>query len=300
MTKVAVVAHAGKSMGGGLPELRRVLAQAGHPDPMWFEVAKSKQAPECARQALAEGADVLFVWGGDGTVQRCVDAVAGQGATLAILPAGTANLLASNLGIPDDIASAVDVGLHGRRRALDTGTANGEHFAVMAGAGLDALMIGAADAGLKARVGRAAYLWTGARAMGASPVTATVEVEKRRFYKGPITCVLAGNTGRVLGGVEVFDGSRPDDGLLEVGIVTARSRAQWVRTIARVVVGRSERSPFVVTARGRAVKVRFDKPTPYELDGGERGVVTTLRVRVAPGSVTICVPADDQEGGGAS
>ena len=74
---------------------------------------KSKYAPERVEKALAEGAETIFVWGGDGMVQRCVDVMAGTDATLAILPAGTANLFASNLGIPDDIAEAVQVGLHG-------------------------------------------------------------------------------------------------------------------------------------------------------------------------------------------
>ncbi len=290
MTKVAVVAHSRKTLGGGLPELRTVLEEAGCPSPAWFEVFKSKQAPDCARQAVAEGADVLFVWGGDGTVQRCVDAVAGAGVALAVIPAGTANLLASNLGIPRDIAEAVRIGLHGDRRALDTGTVNGEHFAVMAGAGLDALMITDADAGLKDRMGRAAYLWTGARNLNASPVMATVDVDGRRFHKGTITCVLAGNMGQVLGGVEVFDGAQPDDGLLEVGVVTARSRRAWIRALARVVVGRTEKSPFVVVARGTSIKVVFDKPTPYELDGGTRKPVRRLKIKVKSRSVTICVP----------
>ena len=172
MTKVAVVAHSRKTMGGGLPELRAVLEDAGCRSPAWFEVFKSKQAPACAREAVDQGADLLFVWGGDGTVQRCVDAVAGSGASLAVIPAGTANLLARNLGIPPDIAEAVRIGLHGERRALDTGTVNGEHFAVMAGAGLDALMITDADAGLKDRMGRAAYLSTRARSRPRSTWTA--------------------------------------------------------------------------------------------------------------------------------
>ncbi len=184
----------------------------------------------------------------------------------------------------------MQIGLHGDRRPVDTGTANDEHFAVMAGAGLDALMIDGADGGLKDRLGRAAYLWTGARSLGASPVAATVEVEGRRFFKGTITCVLAGNMGEVLGGIEVFTGSRPDDGLLELGVVTARSRVEWIRTLSRVVLGRAEKSPFVVTARGTSFKVTFDGPTPYELDGGTRKAVTKLKIKVRPASVTVCVP----------
>src|SRR5580693_5565152 len=111
MTDVAVVAHAGKSFGGGLRELRQVLAREGVTDPLWYEVNKSRRAPACARRAADRGADVIFVWGGDGTVQRCIDAVAGTGTAVAILPAGTANLLAMNLQIPDDLPEAVRIGL---------------------------------------------------------------------------------------------------------------------------------------------------------------------------------------------
>ena len=80
MSTVAVVAHARKSLGGGLPELREVLATEGFDEPLWYEVNKSRKAPKCARRALADGAELIFVWGGDGMVQRCVDAVAGTGA----------------------------------------------------------------------------------------------------------------------------------------------------------------------------------------------------------------------------
>ena len=103
MTTIAVVAHSRKMLGGGLPELRAELTRAGHADVLWYEVPKSRKAPAAAKQALDDGADLLFVWGGDGTIQRVVDAVAGSGATLALLPAGTANLLARNLGIPIDL-----------------------------------------------------------------------------------------------------------------------------------------------------------------------------------------------------
>lgn len=219
--------------------------------------------------------------------------MAGTDAILAILPAGTANLLVSNLGIPQDIEHAVQIGLHGHRRPLDTGTVNGEHFAVMAGAGLDALMIADADAdaGLKDRIGRAAYLYTGAKNLNASPVTATVEVEGRRFYKGVITCVLVGNVKDIIGGINVFDGSRPDDGLFEIGVVTAKSRAQWARTLGRMVVGRAETSPFVLTSRGTSFKMKFDHPIAYELDGGDRKATKKLRVKIRPASITVCVPA---------
>ena len=99
MSTVAVIAHSGKSLEGGLPALRKALERNGIGDPLWHEVAKSRQAPEQVRSALKQGADLIFVWGGDGMVQRCVDVVAGSKATMAI-SRQAANLFASNLGIP--------------------------------------------------------------------------------------------------------------------------------------------------------------------------------------------------------
>jgi diacylglycerol kinase family enzyme len=185
-----------------------MLAREGVTDPLWYEVAKSRKAPKYARRALAQGAEVLFVWGGDGTVQRCIDAVAGTQAVLAIVPAGTANLLAENLQIPADITEAVRVGLYGERRPLDTGSVNGEHFAVMAGAGFDARMIKEADRGMKSRIGRAAYLYAGARNLSARRVKAAIDVDGSRFFTGRVSCVLVGNVSKILGGIEAFSGRR--------------------------------------------------------------------------------------------
>ena len=151
-------------------------ARQGVAKPLWFEVPKSKKAPKRVREALDEGAELIFAWGGDGMVQRCVDVMAGTDATLAILPAGTANLFASNLDIPDDIGEAVHVGLNGRERKLDLGKMNGEHFAVMAGAGLDARMIQDADGGPKDRYGRLAYIWAASKNLRAEPFKARIEV----------------------------------------------------------------------------------------------------------------------------
>jgi YegS/Rv2252/BmrU family lipid kinase len=288
---VAVVAHCRKSFGGGLPELRKVLAGEGVTDPLWHEVKKSRHAPEYARRAAAQGVDVLFVWGGDGTVQRCIDAVAGTDTVVAILPAGTANLLATNLQIPDDLAQAVRIGLHGDRRRLDTGSVNGEHFTVMAGAGFDARMISEADRGLKDHLGRAAYIYTGMKNLRAPRMKATVEVDGERFFKGRVSCVLAGNVGTILGGIKAFPEARPDDGLLELGVVTAKNPLEWARTFGKLARGRAKESRFADITHGKKITIRFDRKVPYELDGGARPARKAMRIKARPGSITICVPA---------
>jgi diacylglycerol kinase family enzyme len=103
---------------------------------------------------------------------------------VAIIPAGTANLLAKNLGIPKDISTAVRIGLHGARRSFDTGVINGERFAVMAGVGIDAMMIRDADSGLKDRVGRVGYIVTGAKHLRDRQTRMEVKVEGAHWFKG--------------------------------------------------------------------------------------------------------------------
>ena len=288
--KVGVVANAAKSLGGGLLELRRVLDRAGIDDPLWREVPKSRKAPAELEQMLADGAELVFAWGGDGLVQRCIDVLAGSDVPLAVLPAGTSNLLATNLRIPLDIEAAVDVGLRGERRRIDVGRLNGERFAVMAGSGIDAAMIRDADGGLKDRLGRVAYVWTGLKNLRSKPFGTVVKVDGVSWFKGDATCVLIGNLGQLFGGIEVFADARPDDGKLEVGVITADGFAQWARTAARTVVANAEASPFVQATRAESVKVKLSRKVTYELDGGDRPKTKSLKVKVEPAAVTLCVP----------
>jgi diacylglycerol kinase (ATP) len=293
VTKIAVIAHTGKSMGGGLEELRETLERAGVTDPLWTEVPKSKYAPERVETALAEGAETIFVWGGDGMVQRAVDVMAGTDARLAILPAGTANLFASNLGIPDDLGEAVQVGLSGRERRLDLGKMNGEHFAVMAGAGLDARMTRDVDGGPKDRYGRLAYIWAASKNLRVEPFKARIEVNGDLWYDDEASCLLVGNVGALFGGLEAFESASPEDGQLELGVTHAESLGQWARTLARTAIGSAAKSPFVQATKAERIDVEFKPKVLYELDGGDREAVKRLKVKVKPAALTVMVPKGD-------
>jgi YegS/Rv2252/BmrU family lipid kinase len=294
--KVAVVAHRKKSLGGGLDELRRRLSDEGIDELLWYEVPKSRKAPKQIRRAVKAGAELIVVWGGDGMVQRSVDAIAttkhGARIPVAIVPAGTANLLATNLGIPPDMAAAVRIAFHGGRRRLDLGRLNGEHFAVMAGVGFDGAMIRDADRNLKDRIGKLAYVWTGIRNVDGQAPRATIRVDGTDWFDGDASCVLVGNVGTITGGIKAFDDARPDDGWLDVGVATAQGAAQWARTLGRMAVGRSDDSPFVRMTRAKKVDVKLQAPLIYELDGGARDAVKRLKVEIAPAAVTLCVPRD--------
>ena len=290
MTSIAVVAHARKKLGGGLVELRRVLADAGFEDPVWFEVPKSKFAPDCVREAIDGGADLIFVWGGDGIVQRCIDAVGDAPVVLAILPAGTGNLLARNLDIPIDLAQAVDVGLNGAHRTIDVGRVNGERFAVMAGVGFDARVIRDATKKLKQRYGRAAYIWAATKNLRMNLFDARIDVDGSTWYEGEASVILFGNVGQAFAGLEVFDDAQTDDGLLEVGVGNPEGILQWGRIFARSKFSSTSKSPFVHLTKGRSVEVTLPRKVLYELDGGRRTKKKTFRVEAEPAAMSICVP----------
>lgn len=289
-TTVAVIAHRKKTLGGGLDELRRLITDEGCDTLLWYEVAKSRKAAKKARRARQAGADLVFVWGGDGMVQRCVAALAGSGVAVAIVPAGTANLLAANLGIPQDIAEAVRIGFHGTQRKLDLGKVNGEHFAVMAGAGFDAAMIEQADRKLKDQFGRLAYVWTGLRHVNDGAVPVKIKIDGTRWFHGEASCVLLGNVSTITGGIRAFDDAKPDDGWMEVGVATAEGALDWARTLGRMAAGRSDRSPFVQITRAKAVDITFGTKVRYELDGGARDKARRLKARIDPGALILCVP----------
>jgi diacylglycerol kinase (ATP) len=292
MKPVAVIAHANKTIGGGLGELRRLLDEREITDPMWFEISSSKKARKCARRAVKEGADLVIAWGGDGTVQRCIDALAGTAATLAVIPAGTANLFATNVGIPIDLDAAVDVAADGQVSYVDVGVANDEHFGVMAGVGFDVTMIDAADRSAKKRFGRAAYLWTGVQAARRDAIKMQVEVDGEQWFSGNATCLLIGNVPNVIGGLTVFPAAGLESGTLEVGVVTADGLVDWGRVLTKVVRHQPDASPFVRMTSGRSVEVTMKGKHRYELDGGTREAVKRLQFAVKAEGLRVMVPRE--------
>jgi YegS/Rv2252/BmrU family lipid kinase len=295
--KIAVVAHSRKTLGGGLDELRTRITDQGIDELLWAEVPKSRKAPKKLNEAIKAGVDLLIVWGGDGMVQRAVDALAqakgGSKIPLAIMPAGTGNLLANYLGVPIDLEKAVDVAFHGDRHRIDLGKINGEYFGVMAGIGFDGAMIRDADRKMKDRLGKLAYVWTGLRHVNGKAPQARITIDGAPWFDDEASCVLVGNVGTITGGIHAFDDAKPDDGWLDVGVATAQGAAEWARALGTMAIGRSDRSPFVRMTRARKVDVTLHSKLEYELDGGARMPTKHLSVQVAPAAVKICVPADN-------
>jgi diacylglycerol kinase (ATP) len=96
--------------------------------------------------------------------------------------------------------------------------------------------------------------------------------------------------GTLMGGLVAFPDARPDDGMLEVGVLDAEGAMQWARILSRLATGHADRSPLVHVTRARTVDIKLDQATAYELDGGARPPKRRLRATVEPGAITVCVP----------
>jgi diacylglycerol kinase family enzyme len=151
-------------------------------------------------------------------------------------------------------------------------------------------MIQDADAGLKDRVGRIAYVWTGAQNITTKPFKAKIRIDGATWFDDETSCILVGNVGSLFGGIEAFDDARPDDGMLELGVVTAQSALEWTRTIARTALGTTAKSPFVQMTRAKTIEVKMNRKVLYELDGGDREKVKSFEIEVEPAAIDVCVP----------
>jgi diacylglycerol kinase family enzyme len=255
--KIAVLAHSKKTVGGGLPELRAELKRRGQLDVSWYEVAKSRKVPKAARAALADGPDLLLVWGGDGTVQRAVDVLARtceSQAPVGVIPAGTSNLFAGNLGIPHDLAAALDAALGDERKVIDVGSVNGERFGVMAGVGFDALMIGDASRSLKDRLGPRRIRLHGREEPAPGVGRGTDRHRRRAWFRGRASCVVVGNMGELFGGITLFPDADPADG-------TWMSASFRPRSSPTGRAWPAERSPATWTARLSSLPPRPEEST---------------------------------------
>lgn len=251
-------------------------------------------------RAVAEGADLVVACGGDGTVRACLAALADTDTALAIVPLGTGNLLASNLGLATGLDAADDAG-RGTPHRIDIGRINGEAFAVMAGTGFDAAMIDGAPAGLKARIGTLAYVVSCLRNLHCRLVATTVEVDGRPWLAARTSMVLVGNFGTVSGGLAVFPDAEPDDGLLDLAVSAASTPRQWLTWTWRLLRRRPEPPDLVQRTRGRRIVVTQHRARPYELDGEVRPAARRLEIEVSPAALLLNqknsnLKSDDQEG----
>ena len=274
--------------------LERRLAEAGWPKPAWHETTPEDPGRGQARKAKDEGAELIFVCGGDGTVMGVVTALAGTGVAMAVLPAGTGNLLAANLGMNGDPMTGVQVALEGGRRRIDVGVTGDRCFAVMAGMGFDAQMLAGTSERAKKRLGWLAYVIGGFKHLRDRPMRARIVLDGGPPMPRRPRTVIVGNVGRLQGGVRLLSRADPADGKLDVAILSPNNLGHWA-SLAWAVLRRHERVPLMETFTAERVEIYSRRTEPCQLDGDLIEPGRSLKINIKPGALLLCVPLPESD-----
>ena len=328
-TKVGIVWNPSKVDGtelreafdGALSEASAVGIEAH-----WFETTEIDSGGGAAGEALEAGCSLVIAAGGDGTVRAVAERLGAPGqdgadsadgaasaggadADLGVVPLGTGNLLARNLGVPlGDPSAAFARALTETASPLDLGevtftSPDGEEttqgFVVMAGFGIDAQMIAETDDELKAKAGWLAYVESlGRAAAGTEVVDFALEIDGGAPLSEQAHTVLIANCGSLQGGLTLMPDARPDDGELDLLVLRAADAGGWLDSmrnmvwdngVKRLVTGSEEAESSASTGRLRARTAKFTLSTPlaFEIDGDEVGEVSEFEVRVFAGALRV-------------
>ena len=270
------------------------LASVGWPEPAWFETTPEDAGRGQTAKAVADGAELVFVCGGDGTVMAAVTALAGTDVALAVLPAGTGNLLAANLGLGADAATGVQVAIDGGRKRIDVGTVGDQCFAVMAGMGFDAEMLEGTSDTAKKHIGWLAYVGGAAKYLRKAPMRVIISLDGKPALRRRPRTVIVGNVGRLQGGVRLLSEADPADGKLDVAILSPQNLGHWV-TLGWAVVRRRQRVPRMETYTAEKVEIRASKPQQRQLDGDLIDEGKAMSIGIRPRALLLCVPQPDSD-----
>jgi diacylglycerol kinase family enzyme len=275
--------------------IRRVeeaLRQAGHqvtPAP----TTGPRTAGEIARKQIERGADLILVAGGDGTVNEAAEGMVGSAVPLAVLPAGTANVLATEMKLGADPVKAARHVHEYRARPVAAGRlvfGDGEtrHFLLMAGIGLDAYIVSRVNPGLKARTGKFAYWMAGWSLLGRRLAQFEVEVEGVTRTCGFALFARVRNYG---GDFEIARRVTLLEDTFEVVLFEGRNALRFVPYFAGMAAGNLERMRGVTVLRAREAKVRAcGEDRAFVQIDGELGGRVPAELRIAPGAVRVLMP----------
>jgi diacylglycerol kinase family enzyme len=271
--------------------VRSAMTEHGWGEPMWLETTPEDPGEGQARTAAEAGADLVLACGGDGTATASAAGLAATGIPLAVIPLGTGNLLAPNLGLPIDLADALTVALTGSNRRLDVGIANGSLFLTMAGLGLDAKMLDDASEPVKKRFGWGAYVASALRHLRDRPMRVSLRADSGPLVRRRASGVVVGNVGALQGGLPLLPDAQPDDGRLDVVVLTARGWGSWLAVAVQVLLRRSGTTAQVTRRTFAELRIDTDRAHLWELDGEVMGRTRQLVITIRPGTLLVRVPA---------
>lgn len=249
-------------------------------------------ATEIASRVARNGSSDVIVVGGDGTINEAIQGLAGTNARLGIIPRGTANVLARELGLPLDDEQALKIAAQGKVRkiylglAIDETTNERRHFVLMAGIGLDASVVRRVQPSLKKRIGKGAFWISGLSHLATwNPKPFTLEIDDQKYTA---TFAAIGKAARYGGDLSITPGARLDQREFEICIIQTMSRLRYLRLLSYAMrEGMPRDSPEVQFVKATSVKAYGD--SQVQVDGELLGHLP-MRFEIAPHSLNIIVP----------
>lgn len=307
--------------------VNQAFTEAGWETPLWLESTVEDPGTGMARQALEQGVAVVCAMGGDGTVRHVASALAGTGVPLGLIPSGTGNLLARNLGIAvDDMDEALDVILHGRDLAIDVARmeinrpqagataisptqladnesvdsllpppSTEEAFLIMGGIGLDAEVMGSVSGELKSKVGWVAYVVAGADKLLRRRFRATVSYDGGTPEAIRARSLVVGNVGSLTAGLELIPAADYTDGCVDTIVIKPASLMGWARLAMQVARQTADKEQRLAVRNSKTVEVTTERPTELQVDGDHIGLCTGFRVRMDQAALVVRMPAEGSE-----
>ncbi len=261
----------------------RVLQSSNLAHVRAIETHSASDGVDAARRAVADGVARVVVWGGDGTVNAVAAELAGSATALAIVPGGSGNGFARELGVPLRIEAALRFALEGSVRSIDLGLVNGRPFVNVAGIGLDAAIAHRYDQTAGRRRGLRAYVRACVAEVGVhTPTQVSIRVGDAVWFTGAAALVAVAN-GRQYGHrALIAPGAALDDGELDVVMVPDITRARALRHGWRLFTGTLPSVPGVRNTRGRELTVEAAAPSLLHRDGEVERVIGPLHFTVRP------------------
>jgi diacylglycerol kinase (ATP) len=290
----------------------RALSQSGERRATYLPTTDSSHGHLQAQSALEAGNTLIIVAGGDGTIRAVAEVLAYTDVSIGLIPLGTGNVLARNLGVPlgslsraalkavRGVSHRIDLGRVTLERA--DGSSSSHSFAVMAGLGLDAKIIMNTDADLKRKLGWVAYVEGGLRSLPVRFERMDVSVNGHPVRRFKLHSLLIGNCGFLPGNINLMPDAQLDDGLLDIATVGPRrvwnwidfwNRVTWVNFLRGRVVGASELADFTANVKtlgnlsGKSIEVNPLHEVDVQLDGDSFGQVIAARFDVLPQALSI-------------
>ncbi len=280
--------------GGASPREARARAQLAlavvdtHGDPVEVLMTEAVgHARELAKAAVRRGARLVLAWGGDGTINEVASALAFDDVPLGIVPAGSGNGLARELGVHPRPERAIADALQAVPRAMDLGEIDGRLFANVAGIGFDAHI--ASRFATATRRGFVGYAGITARALRSyAPQHYRISIDGVETTHRAILVTIA-NSAQFGNNARIAPGARVDDGELDLVVVEERSRIATICQVPRLFNGTANRIRGCTIRRIRAVTIESEQPMAYHVDGEPIAGGTRLKARVHPGALMVAV-----------